>query len=1517
MNKTNVQLTQLFGFLKNYNDLKNQLPKNISEYPGNFHLLSTWPKHPYIIINQGQGDAEALISIRRPQLTSCPPPPVILQEWLISGWDIASSTPSVLASCNIEQADKTTLTVRFEDDPERLRALSLWTSKRSGWADAELPVVAAYELFELIHTLWSHLKKEGDQVELVLANGMLVLQQHNICHPILLQRVELRFDTTKPEFSFHVGIEKAEIYKALLRDIPEIDVRAISDLSRELESSVVEPLGEAPAINGFLKRLVQGLFIKGEFIEQAPETLSHQIPLIYPAPCLFLRKRNQGLSQILDSILEDLKDPHTAPSTGLKRIIGIDDLAISSSNQSPANTGEPRATSNLVKDILFSKPSNAEQYAIADRLSRTHSVLVQGPPGTGKTHTIANLVGYLLSQGKTVLVCSHTSKALRVLRDKLDPAIQPLCLSVLDSDVDSQAQLSQAAQDIADRLSSLDAPSLHKEAQQLRQRRESLLNKKQLLEKQIRDARYSEIEEIVVAGISYTPIRAAQLVRDAKDVDAWIPGSIKDSYSCPLSDQEVATLYATNHYLTAEQESQLAVQQPEYSQLMSAADFRLLVNEHLQIDHHIKQHNSDFWNSNQTVSYDAIQQVAQQIKNSVDVLSSPEPWLQSALFAGWLGEGYKAIWDVLLEAIQQLADHTKKVQLLLIEHDPEIPADSDLTMLDAIISHLEQGKKLTGVFAKIGKVSWFKLIEQCKTNQHSPNTLEEFQALRAKLLIQQQNKLLAKYWAHTISTSGGIDFSELGARPELTAPNYLESIRKHLFWRHEVWDPLQKNIQLIGFHWERWLEVHAVIHSEQGELERIKQATNDELLSLFQARASLVLESDLYKRLNLQVAYLSQFPQSELASDLIKVQQAWNDDAYDFLGKKLAKLNGLTDVFHQRYTLLDQLKPVAVDWANAITIRTPPHQASTPPGNASSAWLWLQLHQILERRASLSIPELQQQVDETELEIIQLAAKIIEKETWAAQRERTQLSTQQALMGFVNIVRKIGKGKGKRAPLLLKEARQLLLAARKAVPVWIMPLNRVYESFDPRDTRFDVIIIDESSQSNMMALSALYLGHEHVVVGDKEQVTPDAIGQQLESIQKLIDTDLTDIPNKHIYDGQTSIYDLAETAFGGVIALKEHFRCVPAIIQFSNHLSYHNKIRPLREPLSSPVYPALISYRVTGERSGSSKVNEVEAEAIASLIIACIKHPAYAVNDTGQPTTFGMITLLGSEQSEYVDSLLRHRLDLDLYNKHKVLCGNPAQFQGDERDIIFLSMVDSPPEDGVLRMMEYGRNDMYKKRYNVAISRARNQLWLIHSIDPDNHLKSGDIRQRLIQHVRNPQALMREIEIQGQRTESPFEKAVLTDLVNEGYRVKTQWQVGAYRIDMVVEGEKRRLAIECDGEKFHTAENLQQDIARQTILERLGWIFVRIRGSLYFRDPERAMQAVFNKLNELNIEKLGFETKKMAFSEENQVIQEIRRNAESIRLEWHQINQNKVHLNHSSTHKFAGKHRVDQEVFEF
>jgi hypothetical protein len=63
--------------------------------------------------------------------------------------------------------------------------------------------------------------------------------------------------------------------------------------------------------------------------------------------------------------------------------------------------------------------------------------------------------------------------------------------------------------------------------------------------------------------------------------------------------------------------------------------------------------------------------------------------------------------------------------------------------------------------------------------------------------------------------------------------------------------------------------------------------------------------------------------------------------------------------------------------------------------------------------------------------------------------------------------------------------------------------------------------------------------------------------------------------------------------------------------------------------------------------------------------------------------------------------------------------------------------------------------------------------------------------------------------------------------------------------------------VECDGDRYRSPESLAEGTARQAVLERLGWPFVRIRGSAFYRDPDTALRRVFDRLAELGIKPLG------------------------------------------------------------
>ena len=336
------------------------------------------------------------------------------------------------------------------------------------------------------------------------------------------------------------------------------------------------------------------------------------------------------------------------------------------------------------------------------------------------------------------------------------------------------------------------------------------------------------------------------------------------------------------------------------------------------------------------------------------------------------------------------------------------------------------------------------------------------------------------------------------------------------------------------------------------------------------------------------------------------------------------------------------------------------------------------------------------------------------------------------------------------------------------------------------------------------------------------------------------------IENARLLDLKTSLYDVANSNFERRM-LCEHFRCVPEIIGYSNRLSYRNQIQPLRESGSSGLKP-VISYRVDGHRD-KNDVNKKEAEAIVALIAACCQQKEY------KGKTIGVISMLGTAQAYAVNQAVSEYLPFDQREACNFLVGSPAEFQGDERDVIFLSLVDSNDTPGKkMRLQGFGADNLMKKRYNVAVSRARDQLWVIHSmgiadLKEAETNQEGDIRRGLLDYVENAADNLDAFMTAAQRAESEFEKRVVQGLLGYGYHLEQQVPVGGYRLDIAVEYRGRKIAVECDGDRFHsTDEQLAGDLKRQSQLERLGWRFIRIRGSEFFRAPEATLERVHKEL---------------------------------------------------------------------
>jgi very-short-patch-repair endonuclease len=205
--------------------------------------------------------------------------------------------------------------------------------------------------------------------------------------------------------------------------------------------------------------------------------------------------------------------------------------------------------------------------------------------------------------------------------------------------------------------------------------------------------------------------------------------------------------------------------------------------------------------------------------------------------------------------------------------------------------------------------------------------------------------------------------------------------------------------------------------------------------------------------------------------------------------------------------------------------------------------------------------------------------------------------------------------------------------------------------------------------------------------------------------------------------------------------------------------------------------------------------------------------------------------------------------------RHSILCGDSATFQGSERDIVYLSMVADSANKTALTMLRY------EQRFNVAVSRARDRVVLVRSVRREE-LNPNDLKARLIAHFENPMPELEEMGDALSECESQFERDLMQKLLERGYRV--QGQVGSigYRIDMVVEGaDRRRLAVECDGDRYHGPAQWRQDMRRQRVLERVGWRCWRCFASSFYRDPDGVLNDLIEILTRIGIQPVSEDDK--------------------------------------------------------
>ena len=268
-----------------------------------------------------------------------------------------------------------------------------------------------------------------------------------------------------------------------------------------------------------------------------------------------------------------------------------------------------------------------------------------------------------------------------------------------------------------------------------------------------------------------------------------------------------------------------------------------------------------------------------------------------------------------------------------------------------------------------------------------------------------------------------------------------------------------------------------------------------------------------------------------------------------------------------------------------------------------------------------------------------------------------------------------------------------------------MPCWRIAQCLPAEAASFDLVVLDEASQSDLTALPALLRGKRILVVGDQKQVSPTAAFVSEATIGKLKvrwhvrrgvgrnacsplpwclcaslplafapppprspprQARLFAAPSRHPFIEQLlpgrSIFDLAQTCFADArVALSQHFRCVPQCIALSNELFYHSRLQPRRlPPQSERLLPAIVDVKVArGKKKG--KVNVREAEALIEYVVNELAEGSGALARRG--ATVGIISLMGKEQVRVLRALLLQRVSDAQLARHRIVVGDPSSFQ--------------------------------------------------------------------------------------------------------------------------------------------------------------------------------------------------------------------------------------------------------------
>lgn len=1167
--------------------------------------------------------------------------------------------------------------------------------------------------------------------------------------------------------------------------------------------------------------------------------------LVRPRPANFLVEDIRRLQERLQAGDEIPPGPACLVTPPSDEVIQYEPISFRGLCSGGRARGEPR-------ELYFPLPYNHEQETIIEMLERAPGVCVQGPPGTGKTHTIANIVCHYLASGRKVLVTAKGEHALSVLQEKIPDAVRPLTVALLSGDKEGMRQFQASIEAITHNLSQLNPRATQDEIARCKQLIDAAHGEIAHIDKRVDEIAKEQLADIEVDDVPMRAKKMAELVVSGRERHGWFDDelTLSPEHAPPLSETEVQVLkdarrrlgidlaYASSRLPSsfellptaevaklqdalvgireiegAEADGELLTLRALTPEVLQEARRMLVVVEHVLkivqrleemqspwvFDLRAKCHRPDFASEQEALKA-LLAEVDELVEARAAFLQRPVAFPAGALSNPKVDQAIKRACETgkpfgLMSFGN--GDAKELVGAICVSGLPPHAAED--------WAHVHRYKRLHERVLSFS-VRWNQFARELSV----PEVKADVEALRST----EQIALAAKR-AHELATIYDINLPRVAGQVFREPPN--NELRGGSAQLQKVRDQLRRQLTRAEL---------AIAAAQLAILQEKLAGTSGPVVERLRAFIDTQLGNPEVATERIVAQY------AEIIGELKRIES---------LSSSLATVNDLC----ARIELAGAMK-----WAARLRSQVLPPTGDDEmlPVSWRGAWNWARIKNHLAAiEAREELLALAQRRRDLERLLTQQYEQLVAKSAWIETKAQASARVLSALESYRVAIWRIGQGTGPNATRYRRDAQKAMLDAQGAIPCWIMSHAKVSESMAAQLGVFDLVIVDEASQSDLWALPAVLRGKKILVVGDDKQVSPSGGFIAAAQIETLRERFLSDQPFGRDLTPEKSLYDIASTVFAAQrVMLAEHFRCVQPIIAYSNKTFYKNQIRPLRVPKASErIDPPLVDVFIEEGERDHRDVNRMEAEFIAAEIEAILRNPKL------RNRTIGVVSLLGPEQAKFIHNLVVSRVDVAELERRKFACGDAYVFQGSERDIMFLSMVADAAHHHALS------GQVFEQRFNVAASRARDRMYLVRSVKL-GELSMADVRRTLVEHFSMPLEGGEQESSLLDLCESGFERDVYSSLVDLGYRVMPQVKAGAYRIDMVVEGANdARLAIECDGDEFHGPDRWPADMQRQRILERAGWVFWRCFASTWSLRKDDVLAELKARLLALGIEPLG------------------------------------------------------------